>query len=191
MARRKEFDQDEAIQRAIRVFSQQGFGATSTEDLMQAMEIGRQSMYDTFGDKRTLFLTALKAYVSYSCGAILQELQQEGEPLVVLRNALVAFAERKDMASPDGCMGLNALSEFGTRDEEVTATIRQSASAQKDAVLKLLRAAVAQGTLAQDRVAPAADFFDGTLAAIRYAAKAGKSRKALREMAVFAGSALA
>lgn len=190
MARRKEFDYDEALQCAIRVFSQQGFGATSTEDLMQAMQIGRQSMYDTFGDKRTLFLAALKTYVTQSCGAILNELQKPGEPLAVLRDALIAFAERKDMASPDGCMGLNALSEFGTRDEEVTSTIRKSASSQKDAVLELLKAAVDQGTLPQDRVAPAADFFDGTLAAIRYAAKAGKSRKALREMAVFAGSAL-
>jgi len=191
MARTKEFDHDEVLQRAIRVFSEQGFAATSTEDLMQAMQIGRQSMYDTFGDKRMLFLAALKTYVTQSCGAILSELQRPGEPLAVLRGALIAFAERKDMASSDGCMGLNALSEFGTRDEEVTSTIRKSASTQKEAVLKLLNAAVAQGTLAQNRVAPAADFFDGTLAAIRYAAKAGKSRKALREMAVFAGRALA
>ena len=52
MARPKEFDQEKALRKAIRLFSQQGFAATSTDDLMRVMEVGRQSMYDTFGDKK-------------------------------------------------------------------------------------------------------------------------------------------
>ena len=67
MARTKEFDRDLALQRAIQLFSKQGYAATSTDDLMQVMGIGRQSMYDTFGDKRTLFLAALRKYVHSSC----------------------------------------------------------------------------------------------------------------------------
>ena len=55
MVRPKEFDQDSALRKAVRLFSQQGFAATSTDDLMRAMHVGRQSMYDTFGDKRALF----------------------------------------------------------------------------------------------------------------------------------------
>ena len=64
MARPKEFDQEKVLRKAIRLFSQQGFAATSTDDLMRVMDIGRQSMYDTFGDKRALFLKALKMYVA-------------------------------------------------------------------------------------------------------------------------------
>ena len=60
MARPKEFDRDSALRKAIRLFSQQGFAATSTDDLMRAMDVGRRSMYDTFGDKRALFLKALE-----------------------------------------------------------------------------------------------------------------------------------
>jgi AcrR family transcriptional regulator len=52
MARPKEFDQEKAIRKAIRLFSQQGFAATSTDELMRVMNIGRQSTYDSFGDKR-------------------------------------------------------------------------------------------------------------------------------------------
>ncbi len=55
MARPKEFDQEKALRRAIVTFSQKGFAATSTDDLMQSMDIGRQSMYATFGDKRACF----------------------------------------------------------------------------------------------------------------------------------------
>ena len=55
MARPKEFDQERALRKAIHLFSQQGFAATSTEELMRVMDVGRQSMYDIFGDKRAVF----------------------------------------------------------------------------------------------------------------------------------------
>src|SRR5258707_11830377 len=85
---------------------------------MRAMEVGRQSMYDTFGDKRALFLKALEVYVSESVRAISVELQAPGSPLAAIRSALVHFSERKDLSSTDGCMGINAICEFGMRDEE-------------------------------------------------------------------------
>jgi AcrR family transcriptional regulator len=44
MGRPKEFDQEKALHKAIRLFSQQGFAATSTDELMRYMDIGRQSM---------------------------------------------------------------------------------------------------------------------------------------------------
>ena len=189
MARPKEFDQHKALRQAVRLFSRQGFAATSTDELMQAMGIGRQSMYATFGDKRALFMKALEHYVTESCNAILAELQKQGPPLQVISNALLSFAERKDMSSEEGCMGLNALSEFGQRDAEVTQTIRADHS-QRETVIRLLKAAQERGELQANEVIAAADFFDSTLAGIRMAAKAGKSRKALREMAAFAAKAL-
>src|SRR3954462_12639055 len=108
MVRPKEFDQQRALHRAISIFSQKGFAATSTDDLMSAMEVGRQSMYDTFGDKRALFLKALEVYVSENVRAINVELRVPGSPLAAIRNALVHFSERKDLTSTDGCMGINA-----------------------------------------------------------------------------------
>jgi len=78
MARPKEFDQEKALRKAIRLFSQQGFAATSTDDLMRVMEVGRQSMYDTFGDKRALFLKALELYVTESVHSINVELERPG-----------------------------------------------------------------------------------------------------------------
>lgn len=113
MARPKGFDENKALHRAIRRFSQQGFAATSTDDLMRYMDVGRQSMYDTFGDKRALFLKALEVYVTESVDSIIHELEKPGAALAAIRGALLAFAERKDLSSEEGCMGINAVCEFG------------------------------------------------------------------------------
>lgn len=191
MARTKEFDQDLALNNAIRLFSQKGFAATSTEDLMLAMGIGRQSMYDTFGDKKSLFLKAMERYSQNSCELIGNELAKPGPPLVVLRKALIAFAERKDMSSSEGCMGLNALSEFGRSDTEINAATHEAATRLRKQILRLLREAAKSGELKKQQISSAADFVEATFAGIRYAAKSGRDRKALRSLAEFAGSALA
>jgi TetR/AcrR family transcriptional repressor of nem operon len=187
MARPKEFDQERALHRAISVFSQKGFAATSTDDLMRAMDVGRQSMYDTFGDKRALFLKALEVYVVESVRAINVELQTPGSPLAAVRRALIHFAERKDLSSTDGCMGINAVCEFGMRDEEVTQITRNAARIQRRTLMDTLRRAQLEGELdAHTDIESLADFFDSTLAGMRIAAKAGKTRPALKRIAVVA-----
>jgi AcrR family transcriptional regulator len=187
MARPKEFDQEKALNRAISVFSQKGFAATSTDDLTHAMDVGRQSMYDTFGDKRALFLKALEAYVVESVRAINVELQTPGSPLAAVRRALIHFAERKDLSSTDGCMGINAVCEFGTRDEEVTQITRSAARVQRHTLMDTLKRAQLEGELdAHTNIESLADFFDSTLAGMRIAAKAGKTRPALKRIAVVA-----
>jgi TetR/AcrR family transcriptional regulator, transcriptional repressor for nem operon len=191
MARPKEFNTDEALLRAVGLFCRQGYAATSTDELMQVMGVSRQSMYDTFGDKRALFLQALESYVTHSVQSLRVELEKPGPPLSALTNALVAFAERKDMASAEGCMGLNAASEFGQRDPEVTRILRTAARSQIDVVLRLLTSARERGELDPEvDIDSAADFFEATLTGIRMAAKAGKARKALRNIALLAGRAL-
>src|SRR6202049_168227 len=185
MARPKEFDQERPLHRAISIFSQKGFAATSTDELMRAMEVGRQSMYDTFGDKRALFLKALEVYVSENVRAINVELRAPGSPLAAIRNALVHFSERKDLSSTDGCMGINAICEFGMRDEDVSRITRHAANAQRHTLMDTLRRAQLEGELdAHTDIESLADFFESTLAGMRIAAKAGKTRPALKRIAV-------
>src|SRR5467141_2581301 len=190
MARPKEFNQERALQKAIRLFSQQGFAATSTDDLLRVMEVGRQSMYDTFGDKRALFLKALEMYVTESVQSITVELERPGSALAAVQNALVTFAQRKDLSSAEGCMGLNAISEFGQRDADVTRITRNAARLQRQSLMRVLTRAKKQREVGSDTdLDSMADFFESTLAGIRMAAKAGKSRHALRNIAAFASKA--
>jgi len=190
MARPKEFDQEKALRKAIRLFSQQGFAATSTDDLMRVMDIGRQSMYDTFGDKRALFLKALELYVTEGVHSINVELERPGSALSAIQNALVTFAERKDLSSAEGCMGLNAITEFGRKDADVTHISRDAGRVLRQALMHVLTRAKNQREISSDAgLDSMADFFEGTLAGIRIAAKAGKSRRSLRNMAAFASRA--
>lgn len=184
MARPKEFDKEKALRRAIATFSRKGFAATSTDDLMEAMNIGRQSMYDTFGDKRALFLKALEFYSQENTAVIVAELQKPGSPLGNVRNALMQFATRKDLSSADGCMGINAICEFGLQDGEVLQLRRGAATGLRRALLANLKRARVEGELSADTEIDAlADFFEVTLAGIRIAAKAGMSRTALKRLA--------
>src|SRR6267378_6708349 len=190
MVRPKEFDQEQALRKAIGVFCRQGFAATSTDELMRVMDVGRQSMYDTFGDKRALFLKALEMYVTESVHSINVELGRPGSALSAVRNALVIFAERKDLSSAEGCMGLNAISEFGQRDADVTRITRNAGRRQRQTLMRVLTRAKKQGEISSDAdLDSMADFFESTVAGIRMAAKGGKSRRALRNIAAFASRA--
>ena len=80
----------------------------------------------------------------------------------------------------------------GTRDEDVTRIIRSAARIQRNALMDALRRAQMQGELdAQTDLESLADFFESTLAGIRIAAKAGKSRPALKRIAEVASVAFA
>ena len=190
MARPKEFDREKALRKAIRLFSQKGFAATSTDELMCVMDVGRQSMYDTFGDKRALFLEALEMYVMESVNSINAELEKPGSAISAIRNALVTFAERKDLSSEEGCMGLNSICEFGQRDADVMRITSNAGRRQRKTLMRVLIKARKQREIRSDAdLDSMADFLESTLAGIRMAAKAGKSRQALQNIAAVAGTA--
>ena len=74
MARPREFDETKALDCAVELFRQQGYEATSVRDLTEHMQISRQSLYNTFGDKHQLFLSALDRYRDQSVAAFLEVL---------------------------------------------------------------------------------------------------------------------
>lgn len=118
------------------------------------------------------------------------ELERPGSALAAVRNALVTFAQRKDLSSAQGCMGLNAISEFGQRDVGVTRITRNAARAAASGTNA--RAYQSKKTERNSRRCGPGQhrgLFESTLAGIRMAAKAGKSRRALRNIAAFASRA--
>ena len=62
MARPKAFNKDDALAAAMEVFWTTGYERASLDVLLKAMGISKQSLYDTFGDKRALYLEALTRY---------------------------------------------------------------------------------------------------------------------------------
>ena len=70
MARSKEFEENEVLEKAMRLFGDQGYEKTSMSDLIEHMGIHRRSLYDTFGDKHTLFLKAMDRFGDMSSASL-------------------------------------------------------------------------------------------------------------------------
>jgi TetR/AcrR family transcriptional regulator, transcriptional repressor for nem operon len=62
MPKVKLFDTDVALEKAKDIFWRKGYNATSMQDLVEGMQISRQSLYDTYGNKQTLFEKCLLTY---------------------------------------------------------------------------------------------------------------------------------
>jgi AcrR family transcriptional regulator len=119
VARPSEFDRDEAIAKAIKVFARHGFEAASTADLIEGMGIGRQSLYGAFGDKRRLFLEALQRYSADSLAQMNSALAAGAAAESIEAALLVGLGSSDDLES--GCLGVGSIVEFSRSDPEVNA----------------------------------------------------------------------
>jgi AcrR family transcriptional regulator len=119
MVRPREFDREEALNRATRVFWAKGYASTSTEDLLAAMNIGRQSLYNAFDDKRKLYLEALERYQRESTAGHLERLNSAGSPLGGIEALLLGLIAEDESVRGLGCMGVGAVGEFGAADPEL------------------------------------------------------------------------
>jgi len=187
MARPREFDRDEALQKAIGVFCKKGYAAASTDELMSAMKISRQSMYDTYGDKRQLYLEAFRRYVADSVNEQIGHLERASSPLAGIEKMLLAFAARTQRDGIVGCMGINAICEFGRTDSEVTSLSDTESARLTSALKRALRRAKAKKEISKTvKEGAAAQFLWATLSGIKVAAKAGADTPALKSIAHFA-----
>ena len=66
--RPREFDADEALDRALEVFWRKGYEGASLAELTEAMGINRPSLYAAFGNKEALFRRAFDRYARWACG---------------------------------------------------------------------------------------------------------------------------
>src|SRR6201986_1568943 len=60
--RPRSFDESDALEKATRGFRSKGYNGPTIDDVGEGMGVGRPSLYSVFGDKRTIFLRALRAY---------------------------------------------------------------------------------------------------------------------------------
>ncbi len=169
------------------VFWSKGYAATSTDDLLQAMQIGRQSMYDTFGDKRRLYVEALGRYQLNNVAGHIKRLRSVASPLAGIE-ALVVGAISSDSAMREkGCMGVSAICEFGNADSDLAQLRAKSDGLLHKALVERLRDAQAAGEVGETLdVGRAARFVQTTMLGLQVAAKAGESARTLRDMAAFA-----
>src|SRR6266705_1096852 len=178
MARPKEFDPRTALSAAVQVFWRNGYEKTSLDELMAAMQVGRQSLYDTFGDKRELYLSALEAYRD-STQAAMQRLFGSGHPLRDCFAALLFGIVNESRADHRrGCLLLSANLERNLDDRQIAHLVKTN-QAEVEAIFEnALRKAQRGGELAPGKDAGAlARFFVATIQGMRSTARELQSRR--------------
>lgn len=176
MGRPKQFESDEALRDAGRLFWSRGYRSTSISDLEQELGIGRKSLYDTFGDKRELFLRILDRYVTApypisSPSAGFAEIEQ-------------TFLESPSL-DPDhrACLLANTIVEFGVDgDPDVAIRITRHLQRLEGLFARALRHAVGSGEIAALDVPATARYLTSSLQGIAVMARAGVSHQRLAEI---------
>lgn len=152
MPRPKEFNPDDAIEKAMQVFWHKGYEATSMEDLLTAMDLNRGSLYDTFGDKRQLFLKVLDRYCHGFVAEKFSLLDQPGPALPTLRRFIHGMIEGA-LADPQrrGCLIANTVMELSPHEKDIAGKVCKALKMGEDAFFKVLTRAKAQGELRADQ----------------------------------------
>ncbi|MCX4669239.1 TetR/AcrR family transcriptional regulator [Streptomyces sp. NBC_01381] len=139
MGRPKQFDPDAAVEQAMGVFWRKGYAATTPQDLVDALGIGKGSLYNTFGSKHALFERALRRYRDSQALALIEMLEESGPVKERLRAALWLLVDM-DLADPDrrGCMAVNTAAELAGVDEVATELVRRMFDRTEEAFQALI-----------------------------------------------------
>ncbi|MGW0806444.1 TetR/AcrR family transcriptional regulator [Nonomuraea sp. NPDC002799] len=183
MARPRKFEEERAVEAAMRAFWDAGYEATSTQDLCAATGLGRSSVYNTFASKHELFTKALRHYMDER-NTVLAELMDGDLPVREKVRTVLWWAVEPDPADPAGCLVVNAMIELGPRDPEVAELLRRD----NDKRLAMVRSAIetgrARGEIDSGKDPRAlARFVAATISGLRVAARAGADRATLEDIA--------
>lgn len=152
VARTKEFDPDTVLQRALELFWERGYEATSMADLVEHLGVAKASIYATFGGKHELYLKALERYLRAQDPRVVERLSQPGPVLPAVR-ALVDTYVAESLADERhrGCMVVNAAVELAPRDRQVARGVQASWDTLETVLVSALMRARSQGEIPGDR----------------------------------------
>jgi TetR/AcrR family transcriptional repressor of nem operon len=160
MVRHKEFDPDEAVADAMALFWERGYEATSVQDLVERTGVGRRSMYDTFGDKHSLYLKALDRYVGEVEDNFRRVVASTPDGRSAVR-AMFAMLLESDDNDYRGCLIVNTATELGPTDDEADDRVRRHLEVGRTVLDAQIRRGQQDGSVT-DRIDP------GTLTAVAF-----------------------
>ena len=129
MARPRCFNEQEVLEQAVDIFWRKGFADTSIGDLEEALGMGRQSIYNTFGDKRALFIRALQQYYERGSAFITDTFSGQERGLASIYAYFDTVISRQtDSDERRGCFLVKCLVDHGTSDAEITSRCKSNES---------------------------------------------------------------
>jgi TetR/AcrR family transcriptional repressor of nem operon len=191
MSRSKEFDPEAALDRALDLFWRRGYEGASLRDLLEHMDIPRQSLYDTFGDKRSLFLKVLTRYEQLMMEGLFRLLEHR-TTVTAIRGFFETFLAEVVLTTNRGsCLMANTAIEVGTDDPEIHAAVRTYFARVEETFYTVLAGTREIGQLPEGlELRPTARHLVNSMYGLGIMGRAGVSRLALRQMVDVALSVL-
>ena len=187
MARFKEFETTRALRIAMEVFWRHGYENTSLELLMSEMGVGKQSLYDTFGDKRSLYFKAMALYreeTNISLRRVLASSSTVKQGFTKILRSLIAETREQHAR---GCLLLSANMERAVDDQEIAQFLQENQAEVESIFVEALRRAKSNGELAASEDPEAlARFLIVVIQGMRAMARLKSDRPAMRQIAKLA-----
>ena len=151
MARPREFDDATALDAAMHCFWSNGYEATSVRDLAARMGITGTSLYNAYGDKRSLFRLALQRYAERSTRKRIADLESTLAPKQAVRAFLGTIVERSlDDHDRRGCFLVNSALEIAPHDPEIGVVVAARLGEIEAFFRRAITAAQADGSVPPD-----------------------------------------
>ena len=192
MARKKEFDEDELLEKATNLFWRKGYYATSAQDLVNELKINRSSLYNTYSDKKTRFEKALKKYKEQQTNAMIDLLNKADDPEKAIKKVFdILVKESNEDNIAKGCFMVNTAVEIAGQDKEIGALVHANNKSVEDALTATIEKGQKMGQLSTKNTARAyARFLFGSINALRVIARSGGDKSALNDVADIALASL-
>ncbi|MDR6555110.1 TetR/AcrR family transcriptional regulator [Paenibacillus qinlingensis] len=182
MGRNKVFDEDAVLLKAMHLFWKQGYEKTSMQELVSHMGIHKGSLYDTFGDKQSLYIRALKRYSENSEQSVKLRLADTRSVKEAIRMLFdLAIHQREDI--PQGCFIVNTAVELSFHDAEARECVRLNWERVEEIIADLIVRGKLEGELAESIDADQlASFLNNALIGLRIIAKTITDRDKLNHI---------
>lgn len=174
------FKEDEALAAVTDLFWRNGYAGTSLEQIVAASRVPRATLYQLYGDKRAIFIRALRLYVETYVARVDAALSEEPDGRGALKRLLAASADRlADPDAPDGCLRCLATLEMAGRDAQIDAALAEANGAFLRQMARVVDRAVGDGELDPDRTAGLALFLTTIVNGMATLSRAGATRAEL------------
>jgi TetR/AcrR family transcriptional repressor of nem operon len=179
MARTKEFNEDQVLDKAIEIFWYKGYNGTSAQDLVNHLGLSRSSLYDTFGDKQKLFARALKKYHDENyikIKEILETATNIKETLSVIFK--LAVVESLEDRITKGCFMVNSAVELAMHDADIAKIVNDNRKIMEEVFYTAVKKGQELGQISSKQEARSlARFIFNNYSGIRVLARAGERDK--------------
>lgn len=118
--RPKIFNEEEAVEKATKVFRNKGYSTASAEELLAAMGIGKGSFYLAFkGGKEELYVRSIKQFSKTFSQKLAEGISRSDDKIEFIRQLFLSLADASDCDKESGCYLGNALVQLSEKDEEI------------------------------------------------------------------------